>query len=166
MATPSKIEEAFLAAYEEHADGLFRFCLSRVNDRERALDLTQEVFTKTWDYVREGGSVDSWKAFLYRAAHNAIVDFYRKKKNVSLDVLEEDGFEAATPSTQQNNAEFAHIRATLDSLDDTYRIPLTLRFIEGLNPAEIAQILSLTPNVVSVRINRGLAQLREKLHVI
>ncbi len=166
MGKPSQSEEAFLAAHKEHADGIFRFCLSRVGAREQALDLTQDVFAKTWDYVREGGAIDSWKAFLYRTAHNAIIDFYRKKKSVSLDVLEESGFEPSTNEAQHTTAEFAHIRSVLSSLDETYRVPLTLRYMEGLTPAEIARVLSLTPNVVSVRINRGLAQLRTKLHII
>ena len=81
------IESAYLAAFEENADALFRHASYRVSDRERARDLTQDTFLKTWDYLSGGGEIRNFKSFLYRTMHNLIIDEYRKKKSSSLDAL-------------------------------------------------------------------------------
>src|SRR3989344_280465 len=95
----ANLERDFLAAYDEHADALFRHCLIRVRDREIAKDIVQETFSRTWKYLSEGKEVDYIRAFLYRVANNLIVDGSRKKKTSSLDALmEEDGFEIADES--------------------------------------------------------------------
>jgi RNA polymerase sigma factor (sigma-70 family) len=52
----------------------------------------------------------------------------------------------------------------INSLDEKYSQVLTLRFVEDLGPKDIATIIGETENNVSVRINRGLAQLRELMN--
>lgn len=162
----SAVEQAFLQAYDAHADGLFRFLVSKVTDRELARDLVQETFTKSWDYCAKGGAVEQWKPFLFRTAYNLVVDSYRKKRSVSLDVLmDEDGF--AIPDNDDvrsvERAEVARVRTAIDSLDETYRDVVLLRFTEDLPPREIARVTGLTENVVSVRLHRGVKILREIL---
>lgn len=80
-------EREFTQAYEEHADALFRHCYFRVSNRERALELTQEAFMKTWDSVAQGKEINNYRAFLFRVLNNLIIDEYRKKKSTSLDAL-------------------------------------------------------------------------------
>ena len=52
-----ELEREFLAAYDEHADALFRHCLLRVRDREAAKDVVQEAFSRTWLYLSEGKNI-------------------------------------------------------------------------------------------------------------
>jgi RNA polymerase sigma-70 factor (ECF subfamily) len=162
------VEEAFLAAYDEYADGIFRFVLSKTSDREVAHDLAQETFTKVWDYCAKGGEIAQWKAFLFRTAYNLIVDYYRKKRSISLDELAEDqGFIPADTKMRSasDEAEDARLRRALETLDDTYRDVLILRYVEDMPVRDIAVALGLSENVVSVRIHRGVKVMREKLHV-
>lgn len=160
-------EKAFLKAYEEFGDGLFRFLASKISDREVARDLMQETFTRAWDYSVEGGQIREWKPFLFRTAYNLVVDTYRKKRSVSLDAMIDDqGFaivERADTATI-DSAEVKRIREGILCLDEIYRDVLLLRYTNDLPPKEIAQILDLTENVVSVRIHRGLAKLREHMN--
>jgi RNA polymerase sigma-70 factor (ECF subfamily) len=126
----------------------------------------EETFTKTWDYCGKGGSIDQWKPFLFRTAYNLVVDTYRKKKTVSLDALiDDDGFAIPDHDDVRNvdRAEFARVRTAIDSLDETYRDVVLLRFTEDLPPREIARVTGLTENVVSVRLHRGVKMLREIL---
>ena len=159
----AKLEKDFLAAYEEHADALFRHCVVRVRDREFAKDIVQETFTKTWDYLGKGKKVDHMRAFLFRVANNLIVDYSRRKKSSSLDtMMDEDGFEVVDESVT-NPADVPDARAAmklLDSLDEIYRTVITMRFVDSLTPKEIAIALHVTENVVSVRIHRGIARLK------
>ena len=164
-AGESALEQMYLKAYDDYADALFRHAVLRVRDRELAKDMVQETFVKTWDYLAKGKSIDHVRAFLYRALQNTIVDAMRKKRSVSLDAMhEDDGFEIAdetqdpTPEVREEAKVALRHLATLDEL---YRVPITLRYVDSLTPSEIAKLLGISENVVSVRIHRGLKQLRE-----
>lgn len=76
----SQREAQFLDSYREHTDALFRYCYFKTLNRDEAKDMLQETFVKTWEYIRNGGEVINMKAFLYRTAHNIVVDHYRKRK--------------------------------------------------------------------------------------
>jgi RNA polymerase sigma factor (sigma-70 family) len=156
-------EGAFLKAFEEHSDALFRHCYVRVRDREIAKDIVAETFTKTWDYLAKGKKIDHLRAFLYRVANNLIVDGARRKRASSLDaMMEEDGFEVEDDTTK-DPSQIGDARVAmklLDSLDEIYRTVITMRLIDGLTPKEIAAALDVSENVVSVRIYRGIERLK------
>lgn len=161
------IEKEFLQAYETYHNAIFRHCFFRIFDRELAKDLTQETFIKFWDYLRKDNEVKSVQAFLYKIATNIIIDYKRKKREQSLEAMEEGGFQ---PSDHRDEIEIAHARLTvetlmqvLDTLEEIYREPFLLRFIEGLKPKEIAEVLGEDVNVISVRITRAKRQIQEKM---
>jgi RNA polymerase sigma-70 factor (ECF subfamily) len=167
MAMPEigEIEKAmFLKAFDDYGDAIFRHCCFRVWDRERARELAQESFTKTWEYLSRGKPIDNIKAFLYRVANNLIIDESRKKKAGSLDGLMEEGFEPEDGRPDPSEwAEAARSLDALQKLPTKYREVLTMRFVEGLGPKEIASILGESENSVSVRINRGVNALKKYL---
>lgn len=156
------LEKEFLAAYDEHADALFRHCLIRVRDRDAAKDLVQETFSRTWLYLSEGKKVEYIRAFLYRVANNLIVDASRRKKSSSLDaMMEDDGFEPRDEMAK-DPADVPAAREALvmlKNLDEIYRTAITMRFIDEMSPREIANALGVSENVVSVRIHRGIERL-------
>ena len=157
-----QLEQEFLAAYDDHADALFRHCLIRIRDREAAKDITQETFARTWLYLSEGKKVDHLRAFLYRVANNLIIDTVRKRRSTSLDaMMEDDGFEPQDESTKDpgEQPEIREALKLLESLDEIYRTAVTMRYIDELSPREIAAVLGVSENVVSVRIHRGIQRL-------
>ncbi|HUO50558.1 MAG TPA: RNA polymerase sigma factor [Candidatus Paceibacterota bacterium] len=162
-----KLEIDFLAAYDQHADALFRHCLLRVRDRELATDIVQETFSRAWHYLSEGKKIDYVRAFLYRVANNLIVDMSRKKRTSSLDaMMEDDGFEPRDEMAK-DPAEIPQTReaiALLRSLDEIYRTAITMRYLDEMSPKEIAETLGVSENVVSVRIHRGIAQLAKLMN--
>jgi RNA polymerase sigma-70 factor (ECF subfamily) len=161
-----EVERAFLAAYDAHGDAIFRFCALKISDREAAHDLMQETFMKTWDYARQGNEIKDWKPFLFRTAYNLVVDTYRKKRSVSLEQLVEDHDFAVIDEQagkEIDTVELKRARDAIDRMDATYRDVLVLRFTEDLPPREIAKILGLSENVVSVRLHRGIKMLRDRL---
>ncbi len=155
-------EEKFLKAYDQTADSVFRYCLLRCSDREVALDLTQEVFTRTWDYIVKGGNPLNMRAFLFRVARNAVIDYYRKAKPVSLDAMrEETGFDVAIPATSSSSAEVANLRRLVEQLDEDYREVIIMRYVHDLSIQEIAEALGERENTVSVRLSRAVGKLRQ-----
>lgn len=169
-----QLEKEFLKAFHEHSDALFRHAFFRLSDREKALDAVADTFTKTWDFLRGGGEVRHFKSFLYRVLNNLIIDEYRKKHADSLDMLLEEApavieKEVAEGSVldmelaMDEKALIERVRAAIQELEPHYRAVVTMRFIDGLMPHEIAEALSITENVASVRIHRGVSKLKALL---
>jgi len=161
-----------LKAFEEYSDALFRHAFLRISDRERAVDVVHDTFTKVWTYVRNGHEIDQFRPFLYKVLNNLIIDEYRKAKEASLDALMEiDGIDEGTfDELSENTVE--SLAATLDGkkafemleeMPDTYKEVIILKFVDGLGPKEIAVLLEESENVVSVRIHRGLKVLRQMI---
>ena len=163
-AEAAALEKEFLAAYEQYADALLRHALLRVRDRDLARDIVQETFAKTWLYLSERNKIEYMKAFLYRVANNLIVDHSRKKKSSSLDkMMDDDGFEI-NDENLKHPSEIGDARAAvklLDSLEEIYRTVISMRFLDGLTPKEISSALNISENVVSVRLHRGVEQLKK-----
>ncbi len=165
-------EDRFLKAFAEYSEPLFRHASLRVSDRERALDIVHDTFTKVWSYVRQGQEVQSYRSFLYKVLNNLIIDEYRKKRELSLDaLLDEEGVsEANFPELVESSTEA--LAATIDGqqafallseLPDHYREVIILRFVDELGPREISELIEESENVVSVRLHRGLQLLRTKM---
>ncbi|MBI5134839.1 RNA polymerase sigma factor [Candidatus Uhrbacteria bacterium] len=171
-------QRQFMEAYEMLADPLFRHCYYRISNRERARELMQEAFLRAWKYNIDGKEIRSVKTFLYRVVNNLVIDEYRKKKDVSLEqhAMGSSADPYAPPSEQLVYEPGVDHRTTLmdhidgkqaleavEQLDGPYKEVIIMRFVDGLSPREIAKIVDETPNVVSVRIHRAIAQLRKVL---
>lgn len=159
-------ETLLTEAYELYADAIFRYCFFRIFRRDRANELMQDTFMKTWEYLCKGEEVENIRAFLYKVASNLIVDEVRKKKEISLDALMEKGFDPGFDGTKvmKNKVDQWKVMEAMQSIDEKYRDVVLMRHVEGFTPAEIAEMLGESANVVSVRLHRGIEQLRQKLH--
>ena len=162
------MKQAFAKAYDDFADAIFRHCYFRLSNREKAKDMMQETFMRVWGYMEKGNTIEFTKIrpFLYKTASNLIIDEYRRNKHeLSLDLLREDGFEIAgevkTEQEVNSRMEIERIKKTLDQLDDKHKEVIVMRYIDKLEPKEIAEALGDTPNNVSVKINRGIAQIKK-----
>ena len=168
-------QEEFRQAFEKHSDELFRHASLRFSNRDRALELTQECFLKAWEYLGRGELIREYRPFLYRTLNNLIIDEYRKKKSSSLDAMlensetaqqveghllrdETDIFESAAIQYDAKRA-----LETIALLPDNYRTVITMRYVDGLSPSEIAECIHESENAVSVRIHRGMRKLRDLL---
>jgi RNA polymerase sigma-70 factor (ECF subfamily) len=161
MRRPS--DSDFLKLYDEHADAIFRFCFVQTSDRERAKDAVQETFVRTWKYMAGGKSIDKVKPFLYRIARNILIDAHRRDRTESLDNLTDQGFDVADGTDLSVTAEATLAVQAMSRLEPSYREAVSLRYVHDLSPAEIAHITGERENTVSVRIHRGLEQLKELL---
>ncbi len=164
----TKKTEEFITLYDEMADQLFRHCFFKVSNRELALDIVQETFTRTWEYIASGKEVNNVKGFLFKVANNLIIDEYRKKKVVSLESLQEQsGFDAPVQDHKKTmfNVEVDTMLTHINKLDDKYKEVILMRYINDYSPKEIAHILGESENAVSVRINRGIKKVQEMLNL-
>ena len=165
---------AFSDLYEHYLTPIFRFVFFRVRTKEDAEDLTQHVFLKAWSALPEfgpsppdGGS-GSFSAWLYRIARNTTVDYWRKKKPLSLDpsssAFQNKQDKSLDPlETANQKEESEHIRKALHILNEDQQTILTLKFIEDLSNKEIAHITGKTEGAIRQIQSRALRALRQHL---
>jgi RNA polymerase sigma-70 factor (ECF subfamily) len=165
MNEPDKM---FLEAYKTYSDELFRFALFKLNNREKAKDVVQDAFMKTWLYISKSGEIHNIRAFLYKATGNIVIDEYRKQgrrdhKTDSLEELSENGYEPSFNDTESiiDNIDGKQALELLRELPEIYAQVLFLRYSEDLDVPEIAKLLNQTDNAISVRLNRGMRKLKE-----
>jgi len=168
MDSSKSIEQQFINAYDEYSEAIYRHCLFRLYNKEKAEEMMQEAFMKTWQYLAKGNQVENIRAFLYRVTNNLIIDYSRKKREESLEMLIEvhpDFEPSADPTSQMDTALMLEaVLAEMQKLSEDMRQIITMRHIDDLDPREIAQILKISPNNVSVRINRALRHLQQILN--
>lgn len=159
------LEKLFFELFEAYNNTIFRFIYFQLRNREQALDITQEVFVNTWQYLCRGKELENPEAFLYRSARNAVIDFYKKKKSLSLDSLIEEGFE---PQNQRDELEqhlkegdLALVTELIQALDPKDQQILLLRYTEELPIEEIAEQFGKSTNAMTVQIHRIIQKLKK-----
>lgn len=155
----------FLKWYDEFSDAIFRHVAFRLSDREKAVDVTQEVFIRLWDTVTKGNKIENPRALLYKIANNLIVDEYRKKKTVSLDEMrDEQDFDIGYGGRGdlENGDDHVKLLHLISQLPEPYKDVLTMRHVDGFSVKEIARRVGETENVVSVRIHRAIQKIKDE----
>jgi RNA polymerase sigma-70 factor (ECF subfamily) len=170
---------AYSELVRRYQDKLFTVVYGLVQNREDALDLTQEVFIKAhagMERFREDAVFYTW---LYRIAVNACIDFNRRRQRTqdpfSLDdeFLVESGYEPidcsprSDPERSYANKELhASLHKAIDALSEPLRVAVLLHDVEGLSQKEIAEIMKCPLGTVKSRIQRGRQELRQKLALL
>ena len=156
---------AFGDLYERYLSAIYRYIYYRVGEVADAEDLTEMVFLKAWEALDKYEIRDvPFSAWLYRIAHNVIVDRHRTHKDsIALDTLPLRD-EAAGPEDQFDALEdIETLSRALSQLRPDYQQVLTLRFISGLSHAETGRVLKRSEEAVRVLQHRALSALRKLL---
>jgi RNA polymerase sigma-70 factor (ECF subfamily) len=135
-----------------------------------AEDLTGEVFLRTWQALsgyRQRGT--PFLAYLFRVAHNALIDHYRRrgeKDQQSIGELEEVLKDAHPGPAEVAGARLEHqeLLNVMSQLHEDYHTVLVLRFISGLSPEETAHVMQRSTGSIRVLQHRALEALRKQLH--
>jgi len=167
MWTHKNENRIVLEAYDTFADRLYRYAFLRTSSKEVAEDIVQEVFLKLCDYIGSGNMISEMERFLMRSIRNAVIDFYRKKKSLSLEMIEEGGFVISDDPDLSfyDDIDVKRAMRALHELPDKYKDILIMRFVDGLTPQDIAEELNESANVISVRIHRAIGELKKQMHI-
>lgn len=158
------VEKLFFELFEAYNNTMFRFVYFQLRNREQALDITQELFMNTWRYLARGKQLENPEAFLYRSARNAVIDFYKKKKSLSLDGLMEEGFEPGSDdelNLHVKQGDLSLITEAIRELDPKDQQILLLRYTEELPIEEIAEQFGKSTNAMTVQIHRIIQKLKQ-----
>jgi len=171
-----KDPDAFAKLYDQYYAKIFGYALRRTANLEAAQDITSETFLKAlrklWQFHWRNISFSSW---LYKIASNEINQHFRKaeyKKSLSLEKLQEDGFEpvsAHDPESElieaqeelKQHQDFLEIQEKIVRLPAKYQEVITLRFFEQKQIKEIGEILGKKEGTVKSLLHRAVEKLRE-----
>ena len=153
--------------FDEYYPLLFRYILLRVNNREVAQDLTSDVLVNIVRYVKhKEKKVDNVRAFVYTAARNRVIDYYRSRNNERLMVNIEKVSETLLSDEQESelkNVEDTHsIVKLLQEVDEQDRELIIMRYIDELSHKEIAAIIGKNETSVRVQIHRIMNSIKEQ----
>jgi RNA polymerase sigma-70 factor (ECF subfamily) len=167
MEKNDTLQTQFLASFDAYGDAIYRFCLLKVSRTEVAQDLTQEVFIRYWQSLLKGEDFKNERAFLYTIARNLVIDWYRKRKDQSLDAVLESGidFKGDGIESVTKDSEISEVLTIIEQLDSVDREVLLLRYVEGFSPKEISKLLSESTNVISVRIHRAIKKVQDSMGI-
>ena len=160
----AKVRAKFETAYEDHFESIFLFLAARLNDRERAKELAQETFMRTWRHMANGHTIYLMRPFLYTTAYNLFKNELRQKRQiVSLETLmDSTGLEFGDETVNvEDESMLKELFDKMKTLPEKHQETLRLRFAEGLPVREIAERSGETPSAVAVRIHRALKQLQK-----
>lgn len=182
MSEKNKAEISSL--FNQHADYLFNYAITRVNDEHIAEDLVQETFIsafKSYDSFQQKSKASTW---LIAILKNKIIDHYRKKvreyKKESLDELSEVGefftdkgkwkkeqrpqdwnFDSINQIEQEEF--YTTLQKCLQRLNEIHRIAFVMKHMEDVDTSEICKELDITASNYWVIMHRAKLQLRKCL---
>lgn len=145
-------------------DPLYRFALSLARNSEDALDLTQQTFARWAEKGHGLREADKAKSWLFTVLYREFLDSRRVRQREVLGAIEAvlDRESSSAPSAPTKIDSSVALEA-LWELDEIFRAPVTLFYLESHSYKEIAEILDLPMGTVMSRIARAKEQLRVKL---
>lgn len=158
--------EAFESLYVQHQKRVFSVALNFFGgDEERAKDITQQVFLKIFGRVDEFRGQSEFTTWLYRITVNACLDEARKSRPLlSLtDFFGVFGVKRTQDEKVYRREICDEVQKAVAELKPKFRLPILLKYVEGLSYEEIAKVLDCSTGTVASRLNRGHKMLAGKL---
>ncbi len=161
-------QEAFTQLYEEYCNRIYRYLFFKIGDETEAEDMTQQVFLNAFQSIASfrwrGVPFSAW---LFRIAHNQVVDFLRKKAKRITTPLDES-LVAGGDNPQQvveQRSDIEQLLSAAGQLTRMQREVIVLRFASGLSVAEVARVMGKSDGAVKALQHSAIVALRRVLSV-
>jgi RNA polymerase sigma-70 factor (ECF subfamily) len=159
-------EAALTQLYEENFDRIYRYIVLKIGDRTEAEDMTQQVFLNALKAI----SSFRWKgmpfsAWLYRIAHNQVVDYLRKKSKRATVPLDESMAAGDSDPRQvaERKMEIEQLALATKKLTGAQQEVISLRFAGELSVAEVARVMGKSEGAVKALQHSAILALRKVL---
>ena len=156
---------AFTQLYEAHFDRIYRYVVLKIGDRTEAEDMTQQVFLNALQSIHSF----KWRGFpfsawLYRIAHNQVVDYLRKKKKQAIPLDESLVRSDSNPQLMaEHSVDVEQLISATQRLTRAQREVISLRFTGELPIAEVARIMGKSQGAVKALQHSAIVALRKTL---
>lgn len=164
-------EDSFEELVRRYQRPITNYVFRMLNNYDASLDVTQEVFIKVYNSLDKYSSEYKFSTWLYRIAHNAAIDYLRRRTNneQSIESENQNGVHQfqiesphLTPEQEHERSEWrTEIEAVVKCLPAAYRELILLRHAQDLSYDEIAEITGLPLGTVKNRLFRAREMMRE-----
>ncbi len=146
-----------------YSDKLYRMARSILKDESRSQDAYQELMTRLWEKRKQLEKLENPQAFLLTSMRNLCIDLLRKEQENG-EISPNTEYNAPNPYqlVEQTNT-VSVIYKMIDSLPEMQRTIVRMRDVEELDISEIAEVMQITENAVTVNLSRGRKKLREMI---
>lgn len=157
--------QAFTPLYKEYHGTIFRFIHRRTNNKELSADLCQQTFLKALlampRYEPRGLPFRAW---LYRIALNELRMYWRKKKEIVMDLSWAEVRDLRSEvGVMEADEDLGRLANALSRLPAEKARLIELRYIDSLSFIEVGQVLGIAEDAAKMRVHRVLATLRQYL---
>lgn len=161
-------ERALGELYDRYEARIYSYIYRRTGNESLAEDLTAQVFLKMLEAIRsEKAWHSSFSGWLYRIAHNAVIDYYRQRDRQQQVSLEDTLTTTASDHNPVVMAEVSldaeRLRIAISRLTEEQAEVITLRFLEGYSISEVAEMLDKTEGSIKALQYRAVTTLRQLL---
>ena len=160
-------QEAFAQLYEEHFDKIYRYVTLKIGNETEAEDMTQQVFLNALQSI----SSFKWKgvpfsAWLFRIAHNQVVDYFRSKKRTTVPLDESLASNNNNPQLiVEQKLDIEQLLLATKRLTDAQREVISLRFAGELSIVQVAKAMGKSQGAVKALQHSAIIALRKTLRV-
>ncbi len=159
--------DAFSDLYDIFIDHIYRYVYYRVHSND-AEDLVETIFLKVWENINKyNAKKRAFSAWIFRIAHNLVVDYYRSSKDRGYEEL---GIDIASKDREHNPIRKAErgldneiLKKAIKKLKKNYQEIIIQKFINELSNTEIAQIMKKSEGSLRILQHRALKALRREL---
>ena len=154
---------ALAEIYDRFAGRIYSYVYHRTGDSAAAEDLTGDVFVRMLEAIQgERAWTTSLQGWLYRIAHNLVVDHFRRQSKRDGPALDERWMAPEDySSTFEGLFSSSQLRTAMRFLTEEQRQVVILKFAEGLSNAEVAEIMGKTEGAIKALQHRGLEVMRQ-----
>jgi len=158
-------DDTFSQLVDQYYPSLYRFAFSLARSEADACDLAQQTFyvwAKKGHALREAAKAKSW---LFTTLYREFLRGRRRGERLTaIELVPENQLEEVTLEPESVAAmDGGVVMAALQEVEEIFRAPLTLFYLEDLSYQEIAEALDVPIGTVMSRLSRGKAQLRARL---
>ena len=159
-------ETELAALYEEYYDRIARYACIHIGDQCDAEDIAGDVFLKALksldSYQERGVPMQAW---LFKIAHNLVVDYLRKKSKIKTQPVEMDVLQVGDDpiAVAETTIQMQRVNGAMQKLTAEQRQVVSLRFLGGMASKEVAQIMNKTDGAVREMQRAALERLRTML---
>lgn len=137
--------------WENYADAIKYFILSKVKDKTVADDLLQETFIKVHVKLETLDSQDKLKAWIFSIARNIITDYFRRKSKI----YEKQNDFVISHEHIADHSKLDCLYGIIKNLPKKYRDPIFLSDIRGMKQTKVSEYLNLPLPTIKSQIQRG-----------
>lgn len=158
----SNYEKLFEDLYDTYYNSVYRYIYAAVKDKWNTEDIISTVFTKIYSHREKIIDVEGSKNWVFRIAHNAIIDFYRKNsKIIPIEEFldrgkEENGYEQVLIKD-----EFSKVKKIIEQFPEETQNMIYMRYYGGLKFREIAEATDISENTIKSTVSRAIKKIKK-----